>query len=163
MKMEYATAAAGAMCVIDWKSTCGSPIECSRRWSKRRGASGAASMDPPSSASLRFSHEPGAPRLQWPPFPGVCPSGQRERAVNPSAQPTEVRILPPPPRVPGRAAYGQQAVPPSTVLLPYAEPAKRQEPAALSPGLFPAGLAGDAPHRAPAVLRPDDEQRSAAK
>src|SRR4051794_5883969 len=28
--------------------------------------------------------------------PGVCPSGQRERAVNPSAQPTEVRILPPP-------------------------------------------------------------------
>ena len=27
--------------------------------------------------------------------PGVCPSGQRERAVNPSAQPTEVRILPP--------------------------------------------------------------------
>src|SRR5207245_5844247 len=31
-----------------------------------------------------------------PPSPGVCPSGQRERAVNPSAQPTEVRILPPP-------------------------------------------------------------------
>ena len=30
------------------------------------------------------------------PPPGVCPSGQRERAVNPSAQPTEVRILPPP-------------------------------------------------------------------
>src|SRR3954471_7942454 len=29
-------------------------------------------------------------------LPGVCPSGQRERAVNPSAQPTEVRILPPP-------------------------------------------------------------------
>src|SRR5438874_2398219 len=37
-----------------------------------------------------------ASRLQWPSFPGVCPSGQRERAVNPSAQPTEVRILPPP-------------------------------------------------------------------
>ena len=31
-----------------------------------------------------------------PPHLGVCPSGQRERAVNPSAQPTEVRILPPP-------------------------------------------------------------------
>ena len=31
-----------------------------------------------------------------PALPGVCPSGQRERAVNPSAQPTEVRILPPP-------------------------------------------------------------------
>src|SRR5262249_10309158 len=31
-----------------------------------------------------------------PPLKGVCPSGQRERAVNPSAQPTEVRILPPP-------------------------------------------------------------------
>src|SRR5437763_10557557 len=30
------------------------------------------------------------------PLKGVCPSGQRERAVNPSAQPTEVRILPPP-------------------------------------------------------------------
>ena len=35
-------------------------------------------------------------RLQSPSFKGVCPSGQRERAVNPSAQPTEVRILPPP-------------------------------------------------------------------
>jgi hypothetical protein len=29
-------------------------------------------------------------------FQGVCPSGQRERSVKPSAQPTEVRILPPP-------------------------------------------------------------------
>jgi hypothetical protein len=28
--------------------------------------------------------------------PGECPSGQRERAVNASAQPTQVRILPPP-------------------------------------------------------------------
>ncbi len=28
---------------------------------------------------------------------GRCPSGQRERAVNPSASPTEVRILPGPP------------------------------------------------------------------
>ena len=35
-------------------------------------------------------------RLQCAALPGVCPSGQRERAVNPSAQPTEVRILPPP-------------------------------------------------------------------
>src|SRR4051812_34803425 len=26
------------MCVIDWNSTCGSPIECSRRWSKRAAA-----------------------------------------------------------------------------------------------------------------------------
>ena len=25
MKIEYATAAAGAMCVIDWNSTCGRP------------------------------------------------------------------------------------------------------------------------------------------
>jgi hypothetical protein len=31
MKIEYATAAAGAMCVIDWNRTCASPIECSRR------------------------------------------------------------------------------------------------------------------------------------
>src|SRR3954469_11655660 len=38
MKIEYATAAAGAMCVIDWNSTCGSPIECSRRWSNPRAA-----------------------------------------------------------------------------------------------------------------------------
>src|SRR5919199_5779383 len=38
MKIEYATAAAGAMCVIDWNSTWGSPIECSRRWSKRAAA-----------------------------------------------------------------------------------------------------------------------------
>jgi PD-(D/E)XK endonuclease len=34
--------------------------------------------------------------LEWFPFPGECPSGQRERAVNASAQPTQVRILPPP-------------------------------------------------------------------
>src|SRR5215217_5495022 len=31
--IENATAAAGAMCVTDWKSTCGRPIEPSRRWS----------------------------------------------------------------------------------------------------------------------------------
>src|SRR6266540_5406655 len=37
-----------------------------------------------------------------PPLKGVCPSGQRERAVNPSAQPTEVRILPPPFHHPAR-------------------------------------------------------------
>src|SRR4051794_34419266 len=37
MKIEYATAAAGAMCVIDWNSTCGNPIECSRRCSNVRG------------------------------------------------------------------------------------------------------------------------------
>jgi hypothetical protein len=30
-KIEKAIAAPGAMCVIDWKRTCGSPIECSRR------------------------------------------------------------------------------------------------------------------------------------
>src|SRR5207302_2219114 len=45
MKIEYATAAAGAMCVIDWNSTCGSPIECSRRCSKRASP---ASITPPS-------------------------------------------------------------------------------------------------------------------
>jgi hypothetical protein len=50
--------------------------------------------------------------LEWFPFPGECPSGQRERAVNASAQPTQVRILPPPFRLvaahsvrrPGRGA-----------------------------------------------------------
>src|SRR5262249_34677104 len=41
--------------------------------------------------------KPAATCRYNPPFLGVCPSGQRERAVNPSAQPTEVRILPPPP------------------------------------------------------------------
>ena len=34
---------------------------------------------------------------------GVCPSGQRERAVNPSALPTVVRIHPPPPLYAGVA------------------------------------------------------------
>lgn len=34
--------------------------------------------------------------LEWFGPPGECPSGQRERAVNASAQPTQVRILPPP-------------------------------------------------------------------
>src|SRR5919198_2790321 len=44
MKIEYATAAAGAMCVIDWNRTCGSPIECSRRCSKPRAGLLAASI-----------------------------------------------------------------------------------------------------------------------
>src|SRR5207253_8280054 len=48
MKIEYATAAAGAMCVIDWKSTWGSPIECSRRCSKRLGPAVVASIGPSS-------------------------------------------------------------------------------------------------------------------
>src|SRR5215212_4764125 len=30
---EKATAAAGAMCVIDWNNTCAKPMECSLRWS----------------------------------------------------------------------------------------------------------------------------------
>src|SRR5713226_2268074 len=34
-RIENAIAAPGAMCVIDWKSTCGSPIERSRSWSNR--------------------------------------------------------------------------------------------------------------------------------
>src|SRR5213080_2647721 len=38
------------MCVIDWKRTCGSPIECSRRWSKppRSGAAVPTAICPPS-------------------------------------------------------------------------------------------------------------------
>jgi Holliday junction resolvase-like predicted endonuclease len=39
---------------------------------------------------------PVSPALESGPGPGECPSGQRERAVNASAQPTQVRILPPP-------------------------------------------------------------------
>src|SRR6185437_9087652 len=63
----------------------------------------------PASASRIAVAEPAGPppttatskgfiarRLQCATLEGVCPSGQRERAVNPSAQPTEVRILPPP-------------------------------------------------------------------
>jgi hypothetical protein len=32
-RSEKATAAAGAMCVIDWNNTCAKPMECSRKWS----------------------------------------------------------------------------------------------------------------------------------
>jgi len=32
-RRENATAAAGAMCVIDWNRTCAKPMECSCRWS----------------------------------------------------------------------------------------------------------------------------------
>src|SRR6478672_3650938 len=58
-----------------------------------------------------------ARRLQCATLQGVCPSGQRERAVNPSAQPTEVRILPPPhasrPRLGrGRSLYVGTRFPP---------------------------------------------------
>src|SRR5919106_122252 len=42
--MENATAAAGAMCVTDWKSTCGRPIEPSRRWSNCLAGADCASM-----------------------------------------------------------------------------------------------------------------------
>src|SRR5205823_8040326 len=47
----------------------------------------------PTTATSKRSTSQG---YNGPPLQGVCPSGQRERAVNPSAQPTEVRILPPP-------------------------------------------------------------------
>src|SRR6185437_14571790 len=53
MKIEYATAAPGAMCVIDWNRTCGSPIECSRRCSNRPPLD-AASMHAPLSDSCRL-------------------------------------------------------------------------------------------------------------
>src|SRR4051812_22627762 len=54
MKIEYATAAAGAMCVIDWNSTCGRPIECSRRWSKPRAALVAPSIAIPPESTGRL-------------------------------------------------------------------------------------------------------------
>src|SRR5437763_13000874 len=44
MQIEYATAAAGAMCVIDWNRTCGSPIECVRKRSKERDRTAPASI-----------------------------------------------------------------------------------------------------------------------
>ena len=46
-------------------------------------------------------------------FPGDCPSGQRERAVNPSASPSVVRIHHPPPFTPsseGAASSGNSSV-----------------------------------------------------
>ena len=53
-------------------------------------AARSGSARPPSPRTYPYGSDYNAPP------PGVCPSGQRERAVNPSAQPTEVRILPPP-------------------------------------------------------------------
>src|SRR3954447_1404827 len=61
MYSEYATAAAGAMCVIDWNSTCGRPIECSRRCSKLRGVLAASIPIPP--RSLTGDHGPFAGRI----------------------------------------------------------------------------------------------------
>src|SRR5207244_404816 len=46
IRIEKAIAAPGAMCVIDWKRTCGSPIDSSRRWSKER-LSARAAISPP--------------------------------------------------------------------------------------------------------------------
>src|SRR3954454_20965054 len=61
MKIEYATAAAGAMCVIDWNSTCGRPIECSRRcWNVRGDPSTAV---PPICGPLLRDHVPFAGRV----------------------------------------------------------------------------------------------------
>src|SRR5919109_3013054 len=61
-----------------------SPVACLSRPSPRRRA-------PPSPRA-------GRPRCQgsFARPTGECPSGQRERSVKPSAQPTQVRILPPP-------------------------------------------------------------------
>src|SRR5947199_7069972 len=67
MKIEYATAAAGAMCVIDWNRTCGSPIECSRRCSKRPPLGVAASIVPPldgNGSGAIFSHRPDSDQSQ---------------------------------------------------------------------------------------------------
>ena len=46
---------------------------------------------------------------------GRCPSGQRERAVNPSALPSEVQILPgPPDKECGRVRFGGPAAVPES-------------------------------------------------
>src|SRR5205085_3302355 len=62
---------------------------CAREAIGGRGTGGTRAYD----GDVEAFHEAKA-TIRRP--PGVCPSGQRERAVNPSAQPTEVRILPPP-------------------------------------------------------------------
>src|SRR5256714_1668357 len=80
------------------KSTCGSCASaraiisrCARPPERWKTIESARSV----SENCSSSSSPHGPDYNAPP-PGVCPSGQRERAVNPSAQPTEVRILPPP-------------------------------------------------------------------
>src|SRR5919204_1832446 len=69
MKIEYATAAAGAMCVIDWKSTCGRPIECTRKRSKDRD-------DRTTPASIGFTPSCGLdlPRAILPRRRVMCPA-----------------------------------------------------------------------------------------
>src|SRR3954453_3117385 len=101
MKIEYATAAAGAMCVMDWNRTCGSPIECSRRWSKRLGAAGVeASIDTSwvaggvgeSSRTSNPSRNRGPATLsapgdvpEWPKGTGCKPVGSAYGGSNPPA------------------------------------------------------------------------------
>ena len=63
-----------------------------------RARGGSAAVDPAGPAPTTSDVEALHPRSSAQGYnrapQGVCPSGQRERAVNPSAQPTEVRILP---------------------------------------------------------------------
>src|ERR671910_2105484 len=63
-----------------------------------------------------FEVEPGRPlieeaALKSKTVPGECPSGQRELTVNEPAQPTQVRILPPPSNAPGSPRVGPRKAP----------------------------------------------------
>jgi hypothetical protein len=49
---EKATAAAGAMCVIDWNNTCANPMECSRRWSNLCSVSTSDLLTHPSGTAI---------------------------------------------------------------------------------------------------------------
>src|SRR5215208_1165880 len=55
-KSEKATAAAGAMCVIDWNSTCAKPMECSCRWSNLLSVS---------ISNLLAAQKLGGSRFRW--------------------------------------------------------------------------------------------------
>src|ERR671910_3581045 len=72
-RSEKATAAAGAMCVIDWNNTCANPMECSRRWSNLCSDSTSYLLTRPSGTATpkdTLDSECNATRNSWgQPFP----------------------------------------------------------------------------------------------
>src|SRR5215218_8658842 len=74
-RSEKATAAAGAMCVIDWNNTCANPMECSRKWSNRCSDSTSYLLTRPSGTAVpkdTLDAEHNATRdFEEPPFYGM--------------------------------------------------------------------------------------------
>ena len=77
---------------------------------RRYAAVEPAGPAPTTTTSNRSIEGDATPRLQSA-VPGVFPSGQRGRAVNPLAQPSEVRILPPPSPSPRKSSWPQRSGP----------------------------------------------------